>query len=214
MNDRQDRTRSKPGRKPSPEKRAAIAALRLFAAKGVEATSTRDIAAEAGTTERTLFKNFGSKDALVREVIENASIELWRSASFARIRDTTPFSHEELTAWHRAFLAERIAAADEAPDNYRVLFRELFRDDGFRGRYAEKWRAGVFEPFAAHLAAMQTSGAIVGSRSPRALAGAFFSLNIGYLMSRYSLAPDNSWSTKADVDAIVGMFAAVCDESS
>ena len=211
---RQQGSGAKRGRKPSEEKRAAIlkAAAALFAARGVEATTTREIAAAAGTTERTLFKHFGSKEALGRAVAEGLSIEMMREASYGRVWGETPFSREEFAAWHRGFLAGRVEAADRVPDNYRALFRELLRDDGFRRRYGERWTQGVFEPLAGHIAKMQASGEIGRVHDPRALTGLFFSLNIGYLLTRYALAPERSWPAGDDVGAIVAMFLSACGE--
>lgn len=206
--------RLKPGRKPSEEKRLAImkAAAALFAASGVDAATTREIAAAAATTERTLFKHFGSKDGLVRAVIEHLSIQTVREISYGRIHDPRPFTRAEFAAWHRAFLTERVEATERAPDNYRVLFRELFRDDGFRRRYGEHWVAGVFEPLARHLATMQANGEIGRANGPAALAGLFFSLALGYLVSRYALAPEREWTTQADVAAMVTLFATAYGE--
>lgn len=200
------------GRKPSPELRAAIigAAQSLFAARGVEAATTREIAALAGTTERTLFKHFGSKQGLVQAVIEEVSIEMVRQAAFARVWNPSPFTHAEFMAWHRGFLADRIAAATAAPDAYKVLFREMLRDDAFRRRYAEKWLEGVLAPLARHVEAMQKAGEIASGLSPRALAGAFFSLNIGYLVSRFVLTPEMGWTGDDDVETVVALFASMC----
>jgi len=202
----------KRGRKPSPEKREAIiaAALRTFAEMGVEASTTRQIAEIAETTERTLFKHFGSKDGLVRAVIEQVSIELMRERAFARVHEARPFTRDEFARWHRAFLADRIEAAIAAADNYRVLFRELLRDDAFRLRYGGKWLELVYAPIAGHLKLMQDTGEIARAQAPEALAAAFFSLNLGYLVARFALAPEMAWRGKRDIDAIVEMFIAAC----
>ncbi|HYF06109.1 MAG TPA: helix-turn-helix domain-containing protein, partial [Acetobacteraceae bacterium] len=63
-------------RGPAPTKHLDLlwAAARLFGSRGVAQTTTRDIAAEAGTTERTLFKHFGSKEGLVQAVISEAVV--------------------------------------------------------------------------------------------------------------------------------------------
>lgn len=203
---------SRRGRKPSPELRAAIvaAAQGLFAARGVEAATTREIAALAGTTERTLFKHFGSKQRLVQAVIEEVSGAMVRQAAFARVWDPSPFTHAAFIDWHRGFLADRVAAAEAAPDAYKVLLREMLRDDAFRRRYAERWMEGVFAPLVRHIAAMQEAGEIAAHLSPRALAGAFFSLNLGYLVSRFVLLPETGWAGDGDVEAIVSLFAAAC----
>lgn len=43
-------------------------ALRLFAEKGVDGTSVRDIAQAVGVSEGALYRHFASKDALAREL--------------------------------------------------------------------------------------------------------------------------------------------------
>jgi AcrR family transcriptional regulator len=205
----------KRGPEPSAEKREAIvaAALRLFAAKGVDAATTREIAAAAGTTERTLFKHFASKDGVVQAAVEAASAEFARSGAFARINRPEPFTRAEFAAWHRAFLAERVAAAARAPDSYRMLLRELLRDDGFRRRYGAAWLERVFRPLASHLERMRAAGEIGAASSPAALASAFFGLNLGYLFARSALAPEMPWEDERDVEAVVALFQASCGQA-
>jgi AcrR family transcriptional regulator len=48
------------------------AAARLYAEAGYRGATTRRIATEAGVNEITLFRHFGSKDALIREAIARA----------------------------------------------------------------------------------------------------------------------------------------------
>jgi AcrR family transcriptional regulator len=202
----------KRGRKPSLEKRDAIvaAALKAFAQNGVQASTTREIAEAAGTTERTLFKHFGSKEALARVVVEQVSLEFMRDRTFARVREPRPFTRDEFVSWHRAFLTERVEGAIAAPDTYRVVFRELLRDDAFRQRFGGKWLELVYAPLAGHLKLMQETGAIGRTQTPAALAGAFFSQNLGYLLTRFALAPEMPWDGPRDIDAIVGTFLASC----
>ena len=47
-------------------------AARVYAESGYRGTTTRRIAQEADLNEVTLFRHFGSKDALIREAIERA----------------------------------------------------------------------------------------------------------------------------------------------
>lgn len=204
------------GRKPSPEKRAAIieAARGLFAKHGVDASTTREIAERADTTERTLFKHFGSKDTLVQEVVEEVSISLIREAAFRRVIDEKAFTAIEFAAWHQIFLLDRMHAATGSPDSYKILFSELLRDDAFRGRYGSKWMQSVFAPLESHLKKMQRTGELESRESARALAGSFFALNLGYLLSRFALAPKMGWSNERDAKAIASLFMATCGAKS
>lgn len=200
------------GRKPSQALRDAMvaAAIRTFAREGLDAATTRAIAAEAGTTERTLFKHFGSKAGLVAATIEAISIDFARVGAFARVHRPDPFTRAAFAEWHRAFLLDRVAHASAAPDNYRVLFAELLRNPQLREDYGTKWRAMVFDPLARRLAEMQERGEITRNSPPPALAGAFFSLNLSYLLTRFALAPGLPWRDEADVEAIVALFSATC----
>jgi AcrR family transcriptional regulator len=48
-------------------------AVRIFAEAGYHGTTTRRVAQEAGVNEVTLFRQFGSKDALIREALAAAA---------------------------------------------------------------------------------------------------------------------------------------------
>ena len=90
-------------------------AARLFAARGSEGTTTREVAAAAGTTERTPFKHFGSKNGLIQAVIEEVAIPSMTQAAFARVQDPRPFRDKEFEAWHSAFLVDRVRNAEASP---------------------------------------------------------------------------------------------------
>lgn len=200
------------GPKPSPERREAIeaAALHLFAKQGIAATSTRQIAASAGTTERTLFKYFGSKDSLATTVLQNAAIHAMRPPGYARIVEDHMFTPAEFIAWHRDFLTEHVGNAKGSSDAYRLLFSELFGDRALAERFTDAWFADVFVPLRGQLKHMRTAGALPSRRSDGELTAAFFNLNLGYLVTRFALASHRDWDASTDVDAVVAMFASLC----
>lgn len=57
--------------------RVERAALTLFAARGVDGASTREIAAAAGLSEGTIYKYFKSKDALAETLFEAIHLRLY-----------------------------------------------------------------------------------------------------------------------------------------
>ncbi len=79
------------------------AAARLYAEAGYRGATTRRIAVEAGVNEITLFRHFGSKDALIREAISRAESSL---ASDVRLPASPREPFRELRDWARAHLAE------------------------------------------------------------------------------------------------------------
>jgi AcrR family transcriptional regulator len=78
------------------------AAARLYAQAGYRGATTRRIATQAGVNEITLFRHFGSKDALIREAISRAGTALTPDPLPSAPRE--PF--RELRDWARAHIAE------------------------------------------------------------------------------------------------------------
>src|SRR5215207_4944637 len=78
------------------------AAARLYAEVGYRGATTRRIAVQAGVNEITLFRHFGSKDALLREAITRAG-----SSTVAQsLPDPPRDPARELKEWARAHIAE------------------------------------------------------------------------------------------------------------
>ncbi len=100
------------------------AAERLFAERGFAATTVRDIAAEAGVTERTFFRYFAVKEELIVE-----DVAAWIPVLAQRIRDR-PAGESPLIAIERAVLA----LADEVQASSRPSPGLLFLDGPPAGR--------------------------------------------------------------------------------
>lgn len=196
-------------RGPAPTKPHDIlwAAARLFARRGVAQTGTREIAAEAGTTERTLFKHFGSKDALAQAVIERAVLPHLAPTSLAALRQAIDAHAGDLATWHAALLRQRAEALAQAPELVRLLAVELLRDEALRARFAEAWLVAAWGPLTGLFAALQREGVVARELAPELVARLFLSLNLGYLLGRFVLAPQRAWDDEAEIAAIVRVFA-------
>ena len=199
-----------PRRGPAPTKHVDIlwAATRLFARRGVAQTTTREIAAEAGTTERTLFKHFGSKEGLVQAVMTEAVMEHVAPASLETLRQAIETQGGELRRWHAGLLQARSRAIAESPELARLLLVELLRDQAMREQFAREWLKAVWEPLLALFGRLQREGRMRKDMSAEALARMFLSLNVGHLVARHVLAPQAQWEDERDFAAIAQLFAA------
>lgn len=73
----------------SPHERIIEAARTLFCRDGIHATGIDRILTEAGASKMTLYSRFGSKEALIRVVLEREG-EVWRAAFFRDFILATP----------------------------------------------------------------------------------------------------------------------------
>jgi len=95
-----------------------VAARRVFASKGFKGAATRDIAKEAGAAEVTLFRQFGSKEALLLEVLTPA---FKQSISRLRAESTGKSAREVLVDVCKA----RLECSEENTDLMSIMWSEV-----------------------------------------------------------------------------------------
>jgi AcrR family transcriptional regulator len=76
------------------------AAAGVFAQHGFRGSTTRRIADAAGVNEITIFRQFGSKEALMREAMQHMT----QSAGLETLPESPVDPERELTAWSEAFM--------------------------------------------------------------------------------------------------------------
>ncbi len=108
-----------------PAKRAILgAALSLFASRGVEAVSVRDIAGASGFTNPALFRHFATKEDLARALFEVCYRQLVNAM-------LTVDAEDSLKTWLAAVLGEIVRAPEAAHfvlENVRRYWRGLPED--------------------------------------------------------------------------------------
>lgn len=100
------------------------AALRLFAEKGIKATTIRDIANDAGVTEGALYRHFAGKDELALSLFAECAGELYHSLDQAVNQELDP--RRRLTAPARALLV----FAQNNPASYEFVMARHHDDIG------------------------------------------------------------------------------------
>lgn len=130
-------------RKAQSREEILAAAARLFARFGIDKASVADIAREAGLAPATIYNNFGTKEALVREVARGM-IESLAAEARAALAAASSFP-ERLELFFR-FVAERYEGQGLhgfSPER-GLLELELGRDPELR-RVKELAREGMLE---------------------------------------------------------------------
>ena len=76
----------------------------LIMEKGIAGVTTREIAERAGSTERTLFKQFGSKEGLLTDVLDMIANAQIAQSRFADLVTDPPLTLDAFELWHRRLL--------------------------------------------------------------------------------------------------------------
>ncbi len=178
----------------------------LIMEKGLAGTTTREIAERAGSTERTLFKQFGSKEGLLTSVLDMVATAQIAQSAFATLRTDPPLTLDAFELWHRALLGERIKSPTVRSHVGRLFLLEIIQNEGFKARYSESWLAGVWQPLVRCLDSLKGAGEIDDFADTRLIAHSFISLNLGYLFARLQVAPQLDWDTARDAAGIAALF--------
>lgn len=182
------------------------AATRLFSRNGRFGTSTREIAAEAGTTERTLFKHFGSKEGLLRAVLDEAVLAQLAPASLADLKRAIESFAGDFQAWHQALVLARLQALRRTPELTRLLIIELVGDEAQRARFVSQWQEAAWKPLAALFEQLQLDRQLRSDVPRDALVAQFLRSNMAFLISRLLMAPTSKEEDHQDVAALVSLF--------
>jgi AcrR family transcriptional regulator len=100
---------------PRPRERILVAATRLFADEGINATSVDRVIAEAGVAPMTVYRHFSGKDELI-----TATLERWS---------------REWLGWLRQEAGEDGDDAGARLERLWDALEKWFADEGFRGSY-------------------------------------------------------------------------------
>ncbi len=118
-------------------------ALRHFSEHGFEASSLRDISAEAGVTHTLIRQHFGSKESLWRAAIDKMSARQEQELGFDEW-----LGLERLTASHLRDLIHRyVGYCSRHPEHLRIMIHETMRDSERLQWVAETHIKRAHEPF-------------------------------------------------------------------
>ena len=107
---------------PTTRERIPLVALQLFAEKGYEATSMREIAEHLGITKPALYYHFDSKEAIVRELLRELRGQVAELVSWAQRQKVTPrLRREVLLRWSDIMQANGLALFRFMMANRRVI---------------------------------------------------------------------------------------------
>lgn len=152
------------------EAQILAAAARVFARKGYRAATTKEIAAEAGVSEGTIYNYFESKYDLLIALSQRLALESLQQL------DQLP-AQEDVRTYVTALVRDRVELLTRNMDLIRALMPEVLVDDELRQAYMEqvlspalpylgqliegRTRAGVFRQVKTDIVARAMIGAVM-----------------------------------------------------
>ena len=175
------------------------AATKVFASKGFRAATTKEIAAEAGVSEGTIYNYFDSKYDLLIAMSQRLALE-----SLQQLDDLPP--EEDVQAYITALVTDRFDMLVKHMDLIRALMPEVLVDDDLRQAYVEQVLSPALSYLGQYIESRTKAGVFRKTKSDivsRAMIGAVMSF--GYLWLRQPSALDQR-SQEELVSEVVGLF--------
>jgi len=132
----------------------------LFVEQGYDKTPTAQIAREAGVTERTLFKHFGTKTELFKHIFIPILLRFLAGDQFRQVRSLCEQEYDSYEDFLRIFFKNRIEAQQQHAGKAGLILRELLEDEKFRNKLIGIFSAKVLSPMKALIKRMQKDGKI------------------------------------------------------
>jgi AcrR family transcriptional regulator len=161
------------------------AATRVFASKGFNRATIRDVAQAAGVADGTIYNYFANKTDLLFGLLDRLNDTERRPASLAQVEDAS------IPEFFRAYLRERVDALWSNADLFRAVLPELLANPELRARYHDEVIAPTMALGEAAFEGMAASGMIRGLDLPlsmRILAGSVLGLMVLQLLGDTTLA--------------------------
>ncbi|MCB0404750.1 MAG: TetR/AcrR family transcriptional regulator [Bdellovibrionales bacterium] len=173
---------------PSQKQKSILeAAETLFSERGFDASSTKEIARRANTTERTLFKHFPSKRDLLRRVVFGVLAKTLLPMQIRQVRKFTKASYQSFQELIFAFGEDRVETGKTHGAKLKILVMELLQNEGFRAQFAKLWRRHIWSDFVKAVERFQKEGSLRNDVRPEALAQVSLLVIAGFVATRHLL---------------------------
>ncbi len=189
-----------------PKKRAIVAsAVRLFAERGFDATSTREIAQHAGVAEATIFRHFVTKEEMLLRLVQPVLSRIVVPAAQGQFERVAAEHDGRVEDVLRVVLTERLRYIRRFAPLLRILIQELpFRPQLQKVLFAQI-PAGLGGPM--QLMQREIAAGRMRNEPPARIARWIASLFAGYFITSTIFMPQADWDDEEEVAAFVRLIA-------
>ena len=161
------------------------AATRVFANKGFNRATIRDVARDAGVADGTIYNYFANKTDLLFGLLDRLNDTERRPGSLAQAEDAS------IPEFFRTYLRERVDALWSNADLFRAVLPELLANPELRARYYDEVIAPTMALGEAAFEGLAASGTLRDLDLPlsmRIVAGSVLGLMVLQLLGDETLA--------------------------
>ncbi len=194
-----------PGEKPTRDK-IFDAAVDLFAERGYDRTSVRDIASAVGITESAVYRHYPSKESILEAIFTYVETRVYTPLPPAR----NPDGHTERTIFREMLegLPRYIMADPCLVKIIHILFIEMHHNEKIRD-YLQKEYGEKADEYTEVLFRKAIEDGNIRPCDPRALAKVFNAFRFAWLYQTFILDFDKPRETgrmEKDLQAPIGLF--------
>jgi TetR/AcrR family transcriptional regulator len=196
-------------RTPSTEKERSIinATVALMSERGIDGTTTAEIAKRAGVTEKTLFRYFPSKNDLVRRVLFPLILERGLTRQWEGVETLLKAKGSSLKQWYIDATTKELAAIGKNVGLTRTVNIELLQNAELREAVGSLWQQRIWKPMVETLGELKANGMIREDVDVEVLARAVHCLHVGYFLARHVFAPQEKWDDTNEIDQMAEILS-------
>ncbi|WP_407272677.1 TetR/AcrR family transcriptional regulator [Radiobacillus sp. PE A8.2] len=180
-----------------------ISAIEIFAEKGYAATSTSEIAKQAGVAEGTIFRHFPTKKDLLLSIVKPGLMKL-AVPFFASqmVNDIFKKEFNEFEDLLRAFITNRLEFVEGNLPLIKIVLQEIAFHEEIQIVLKENFQAKVYPRLEEVIIAFQKQGKLKEFPIPTIIR---FSLStfLGFVITRYIVMPNKQWDNEREIDDMI-----------
>lgn len=188
------------------EKDIVRAAEDIFAELGFSGATTAELARRAGTTERTLFKYFPTKNDLYKRVLAGLLLSTILPNHMSDLKERIQTPNPNFKNWFISILKARYDAVAKEPKKLKLLLGAILTSKDFAEIFGQLWKTNLYDTSVETYRRFQEKGEIRRDLDPNQIVRASFSLGASFIITKLLLAPKFPIDVDTEIESLFKIF--------
>ncbi|MBB6731329.1 TetR/AcrR family transcriptional regulator [Cohnella sp. CBP 2801] len=185
--------------------RIVEAAVQMFAEKGYAATSTSEIAKQAGVAEGTIFRHYRTKKDLLMAIAAPAAVKLLAPFLIREFRGVLNAEYSSFEQFLRAVVDNRLRFVERNMSMVRIVIQEMPFHPDLQNRFREAVLSPVLERIGGILDRFKAMGQLADLPNGT-IARICASAMMGYVAARLLNRPSPNWNDEKELEATIAFL--------